>query len=47
MRLKYKAWEDELKYDLDKKFLLCGIKNGFDIIDSDADPSQARCNNLP
>lgn len=47
MRLKYKAWEDELKYDLDKNFLLCGIKNGFDIIDSDADPSQARCNNHP
>lgn len=28
-------------------FLLSGIKNGFDINDSNADPSQARCNNHP
>uniref|UniRef100_A0A8W8LWK4 Reverse transcriptase domain-containing protein n=1 Tax=Magallana gigas TaxID=29159 RepID=A0A8W8LWK4_MAGGI len=47
MGLKYKAWEDELKYDPDKMFLLSGIKYGFDIIDSDADPSQASCNNHP
>lgn len=47
MRLKYKAWEDELKYDPDKNFLLSGIKYGFDIIDPNADPSQASCNNHP
>lgn len=47
MRLKYKAWEDELQNDPDNFFLLSGIKNGFDIIDSDADPSQASCNNYP
>lgn len=44
MRLKYKAWEDELQNDAYAYifFLLSGIKNGFDIIDSDADPSQVR-----
>lgn len=46
MRLKYKAWEDELQNDT-YIFLLSGIKNGFDIIDSDADPSQVRYNNHP
>lgn len=37
MRFKYKVWEDELKYDLDKIFLFFGIKYGFDIIDLNVD----------
>ena len=33
-----KAWEQELGDDLDKNFLLNGIKFGFDIVDVDSEP---------
>lgn len=44
MRLKYKAWEDELQNDTYILFAFW-YQNGFDIIDSGADPSQVRYNN--
>lgn len=34
----YTAWEAELRGDIDREFILDGIKNGFDIIDKDAEP---------
>lgn len=46
MRLKYKAWEDELQNDTYILFAFW-YQNGFDIIDSGADPSQVRYNNHP
>ena len=33
------AWEDELEGDIDKNFILNGIKNGFDLIDDDINKS--------
>ena len=41
------AWEEELGEDPDRHFLLEGIKNGFEIIDNDADISPASCQNHP
>ena len=32
------AWEEELQDDVDREFILSGIKHGFDIIDKDANP---------
>ena len=34
--LNLRAWEEELGNDLDRDFILQGVKNGFDIIDADA-----------
>ena len=34
----YSAWEEELGDDIDKEFILNGIRNGFDIIDKNASP---------
>lgn len=31
--LNFAAWEEELQDDVDRTFILSGIKNGFDIID--------------
>ena len=39
------AWEEELKGDIDRKFILNGIKNGFDIIDVAAEPKPVQCDN--
>ena len=39
------AWEEELKDDFDREFILNGIKNGFDIIDKNATPLPVECNN--
>ena len=39
------AWEEELKDDFDREFILNGIKNGFDIIDKNATPLRVECNN--
>ena len=33
------AWEEELENDEDRDFILTGLTNGFDIIDSDACPA--------
>lgn len=41
------AWEEELEGDPDKDFILHGLTYGFDIIDSDAKPSAAHCQNHP
>ena len=43
----YTAWEEELKNDFDKDFILEGLKNGFDIIDASATPVQVHCQNHP
>ena len=37
------AWEEELHGDIDREFILDGIKNGFNIIDADADPKPVHC----
>ena len=39
------AWEEELGNDIDRDFILDGIKNGFDIIDTTANPSPVQCDN--
>ncbi|MES9882075.1 MAG: reverse transcriptase domain-containing protein [Sedimenticola sp.] len=41
------AWESELDGDVDKQFLLAGIRNGFDIIDNDTVITPAKCGNHP
>ena len=41
------AWEEELGNDPDREFILHGLSNGFDIIDSDAVPSTVDCKNHP
>ena len=41
------AWEEELGDDCDRKFILDGIKNGFDIIDKGANVNPASCSNHP
>ena len=43
--LRLSAWEEELKGDIDRKFILNGIKNGFDIIDVAAEPKPVQCDN--
>ncbi len=45
--LKLAAWEDELTGDIDREFLLTGVKNGFEIIDHDTTLASAKCNNHP
>ena len=37
------AWEEELENDVDREFILNGLKNGFDIIDCDATPKSVHC----
>ena len=39
------AWEEELENDVDREFILNGIRNGFDIIDTDASPVPVECEN--
>lgn len=39
------AWEEELENDDDRDFILNGLRNGFDIIDSDACPAVVECEN--
>ncbi|MEW8547701.1 MAG: reverse transcriptase domain-containing protein [Candidatus Thiodiazotropha sp.] len=39
------AWEEELGNDVDRDFILNGLKNGFDIIDGDASPTPVHCEN--
>ena len=39
------AWEEELENDEDRDFILTGLRNGFDIIDSDACPAVVECEN--
>lgn len=41
------AWEDELAGDIDREFLLTGVRNGFEIIDHDTTLASAKCNNHP
>ena len=41
----YAAWEEELRGDIDREFILEGIRNGFDIIDTDAEPNPVHCEN--
>ena len=41
----YAAWEEELQGDIDREFILEGIRNGFDIIDTDAEPNPVHCEN--
>ena len=41
------AWEEELANDCDRHFILNGIKNGFDIIDEDANIKPVSCQNHP
>ena len=38
----FSAWE-ELSDDIDREFILDGIKNGFDLIDKDANPTPVAC----
>ena len=39
------AWEEELKGDIDRKFILNGIKSGFDITDLASEPKPVQCDN--
>ena len=41
------AWEEELSNDMDKDFILNGLREGFDIIDPDASPHPVFCHNHP
>jgi len=41
------AWESELGPDKDRDFILAGIANGFDIIDSDISPERVEVGNHP
>ena len=41
----FTAWEEELCGDNDWEFILGGIQNRFDIIDAEADPKPAHCEN--
>ena len=41
------AWEEGLGNAPDRDFILHGLSNGFDIIDSDAAPSTVHCQNHP
>ena len=43
--LRLTAWEEELQDDVDREFILNGIKHGFDIIDTDANPEPVECSN--
>ena len=43
--LRLTAWEKELQDDVDREFILNGIKHGFDIIDTDANPELVECSN--
>lgn len=43
--LRLAAWETELQDDVDREFILDGIKNGFDIIDKNASPTPVECKN--
>lgn len=43
--LRYSAWEEELCNDIDRDFILDGIKHGFDIIDKNAQPTPVHCEN--
>ena len=41
----FTAWEEELGDDIDRDFILDGIKHGFDIIDTSANPIPVHCEN--
>ena len=41
------AWESELQNDSDRDFILDGVKNGFNIIDDNANITRVRCSNHP
>ena len=41
----FSAWEEELSDDIDREFILGGIKNGFDIIDKDANSTPVHYDN--
>ena len=43
----YNAWEREFSNDVDRDFILNGIKNGFDIVDTDAEVSPVLLPNHP
>ncbi|CAG2204568.1 unnamed protein product [Mytilus edulis] len=45
--LVYNVWHDELKNDVDKDFLLQGIKNGFDIVQDNLASSHISAKNHP
>ena len=45
--LQLAAWEEELGDDIDRKFILNGIKSGFDIIDEDSCVHPVTCKNHP
>lgn len=45
--LNFCAWEQELGNDIDSEFILHGIRNGFDIIDTDIVISPVSCENHP
>ena len=40
-------WEEELANDIDRPFILEGLYKSFDIIDWDANPIPAKCDNHP
>ena len=41
------AWEQELGDDVDKEFILTGVREGFHIIDQNSSPEEAAANNHP
>jgi hypothetical protein len=45
--LKFPAWERELEGDLDRDFILEGVKGGFHIIDPTSDPVKVEVGNHP
>ena len=45
--LSFAAWEEELRNDPVRQFILSGIKHGFDIIDADSEITPVDCENHP
>lgn len=45
--MNFTSWEKELGNDIDRDFILCGIKNGFDIIDPCSKPTPVFLKNHP
>ena len=41
------VWQEELKFDYDKEFLMQGITSGFDIVTEDTIPSGISAKNHP
>ena len=43
----FSAWEEELADDIDKDFILNGLRCGFNIIDESASPHPVKCDKHP